>query len=106
MTGREIVEAAEESYAYVDIAGCNYLDVRYEMDGKLYPNRIILGTETYPRSIAGNWRLVQDNFHVLGEVGIGKVDYSGGPQAGFHFFLAATPGVRLGAATSTLPDIV
>jgi beta-galactosidase len=96
MTGREIAEATEESFASVDMAGYNYLDIRYESDGKLYPNRIIIGTETYPRNINRNWRLVQDNSHVIGdftwtgwdyigEAGIGKVHYSIG-RRGLNIF--------------------
>ncbi|PPF87299.1 glycoside hydrolase family 2 [Pseudoclavibacter sp. RFBJ3] len=77
----------EESYAVLDVAGMNYSDARYELDRDLFPDRIIVGTETWPSSIAGNWQLVEANTHVLGdftwtgwdylgETGIGTVRYA------------------------------
>jgi beta-galactosidase len=83
-----VSNATEEAYSCVDIAGYNYMDSRYESDKTLYPNRIICGSETFPKDIAANWKLVEENSHVigdftwtgwdyLGEAGIGKIDYSG-----------------------------
>jgi beta-galactosidase len=71
----------------LDVAGLNYSDARYELDREQFPNRVIVGTETYPPRIANNWRLVLDNSHVLGdftwtgwdylgEVGIGRTQYA------------------------------
>lgn len=90
-----VTESTAESFAAVDIAGYNYADIRYVTDKKLFPNRIICGSETFPRDIANNWMLVLDNGHVigdftwtgwdyLGEVGLGKVEYEDGgtPNAG------------------------
>ena len=81
-----VTKATEESFACLDIAGYNYMDSRYEMDKKLFPNRIIVGSETFPPDIDQNWRKVLDNSNVLGdftwagwdylgEAGIGKVTY-------------------------------
>ncbi|HAL73518.1 MAG TPA: glycoside hydrolase family 2 [Clostridiales bacterium] len=83
-----IGKATAESFACVDIAGYNYMAGRYELDAQLFPGRIICGSETNPDQIDRNWRQVLDNNHVIGdftwtgwdyigEVGIGKVDYSG-----------------------------
>jgi beta-galactosidase len=90
-----VSRATEESYSCVDIAGYNYMDSRYAGDKILYPNRIICGSETFPRDIAANWALVEANSHVigdftwtgwdyLGEAGIGKIDYSGKRGRGFY----------------------
>jgi beta-galactosidase len=76
-----------ESYSVLDVAGMNYSESRYELDRNLFPRRIILGTETFPTRIHGNWQLVQQNSHVigdftwtgwdyLGEVGIGRPQYA------------------------------
>ncbi|KND39648.1 glycoside hydrolase family 2 TIM barrel-domain containing protein [Streptomyces acidiscabies] len=81
-----VTERTAESFAVVDIAGMNYAEARYELDRELFPNRIILGTETFPTRIDGNWRLIERNPHVigdftwtgwdyLGEVGIGRPQY-------------------------------
>jgi beta-galactosidase len=78
-------EKTAESQAVLDVAGMNYGEARYVMDRELFPNRIIVGTETFPTRIDANWKLVKDNSHVigdftwtgwdyLGEAGIGRVD--------------------------------
>ncbi|KQO48265.1 MULTISPECIES: glycoside hydrolase family 2 TIM barrel-domain containing protein [unclassified Frigoribacterium] len=81
-----VTEKTAESFAAVDVAGINYGETRYVADRDAFPNRIIVGTETFPRNIDVNWRLVEENSHVigdftwtgwdyLGEVGIGRIQY-------------------------------
>lgn len=81
-----VTEATAESFGLLDIAGMNYLDARYVMDKELFPNRVIVGTETFPTRIDHNWALVTDHAHVigdftwtgfdyLGEVGIGRAHH-------------------------------
>ncbi len=73
-------------YSKVDIAGYNYGEQVYEGHHKMAPDRIIVGSETHPPTIAHNWKLVMDNPYVigdfmwtgwdyLGEVGVGVIDY-------------------------------
>lgn len=73
-------------YRKVDIAGYNYGEQVYEGHHKLAPDRIIVGSETHPPTIARNWKLVTENPYVigdfmwtgwdyLGEVGLGVIDY-------------------------------
>ncbi|MFM9441129.1 glycoside hydrolase family 2 TIM barrel-domain containing protein [Streptomyces acidiscabies] len=89
-----VSDRTAESFAVLDVAGMNYAEARYALDRDLFPNRIILGTETFPTRIAGNWHLVEEHGHVigdftwtgwdyLGEVGIGRPQYltEGGRQA-------------------------
>ncbi|MFE6820947.1 glycoside hydrolase family 2 TIM barrel-domain containing protein [Streptomyces sp. NPDC057690] len=82
-----VTERTQESYAVLDVAGMNYAEARYALDRELFPNRIILGTETYPTRIDGIWGMVEQNGHVigdftwtgwdyLGEVGIGRPQYA------------------------------
>lgn len=86
-----VTEATAESFAAVDIAGYNYADNRYVTDKDILPNRIICGSETFPKDIANNWKLVKENGHVigdftwtgwdyLGESGIGRVEYGESSQ--------------------------
>ena len=42
----------------MDIMGYNYMTARYASDAQTDPDRLMLGTETYPRQIAENWRLI------------------------------------------------
>ncbi|WP_280435015.1 glycoside hydrolase family 2 protein [Nocardia carnea] len=89
----EVTERTRESFAALDVAGINYGDSRYELDHELFPNRVILGTETWPTAIDHNWALVQRFPHVigdftwtgmdyLGETGIGSITYA--DDAGAH----------------------
>lgn len=99
-----VKESTEESFATVDVAGYNYAENRYVTDKKLYPNRVICGSETFPKDIATNWQLVKENGHVigdftwtgwdyLGEVGIGKIEYEdtnvGDAMYGFYPYYSA-----------------
>ncbi|MGX5682844.1 glycoside hydrolase family 2 TIM barrel-domain containing protein [Schumannella luteola] len=81
-----VTERTEESFAAVDAAGFNYGDSRYASDATAFPNRVMIGTETFPTRIDRNWQLVLDHPHVvgdftwtgwdyLGEAGIGRVDH-------------------------------
>jgi beta-galactosidase len=97
-----ITKRLEKASAGVDIAGYNYMTARYEPDGEKYPNRVIVGSETYPPEIARNWGLVKKLSHVIGdftwtgwdyigEAGVGIPAYSwgeGGFGAGFPSQLA------------------
>lgn len=89
VTHPSITRRLEMAFANTDIAGYNYMTARYEMDHKAYPNRVIVGSETYPPEIARNWALVKKLPHVIGdftwtgwdyigEAGIGIVGYQPG----------------------------
>ena len=76
-TSEPATQRTEESYAVLDVAGMNYAEARYELDKGLFPDRIIVGTETWPTSIAGNWALVRAHSHVLGDFTWTGWDYLG-----------------------------
>lgn len=73
----EVSKRLEKACANVDIAGYNYMSARYEGDGKKYPNRIIVGSETYPSDIAKNWELVNKLNYVIGDFTWTGWDYIG-----------------------------
>lgn len=83
-----IVEATNEAYEALDVAGYNYAESRYEYDRNLYDNWISVGSETFPKDLAANWKLCLENPDVvgdfswtswdyLGEAGIGKYTFEG-----------------------------
>ena len=74
---KTISERLEKACAGVDIAGYNYMTARYEQDGETYPNRVIVGSETYPPEIARNWDLVERLPHVIGDFTWTGWDYIG-----------------------------
>ena len=59
-------EKVKEACAQVDITGYNYAAARYEIDGKLFPNRILVGSETNPPDLDKNWELVEKLPYVIG----------------------------------------
>ncbi|WP_433675055.1 glycoside hydrolase family 2 TIM barrel-domain containing protein [Microbacterium gorillae] len=85
-----ITDSIEESAAVLDVVGFNYADSRYDLDAELFPNRVIVGSETFPDRIASLWADVRRLPHVIGdftwtgwdyigEAGIGRVDYTDAP---------------------------
>lgn len=54
----EVTKRLDIACANLDIAGYNYMTARYELDGKIRPNRVIVGSETYPPEIGRNGELV------------------------------------------------
>jgi beta-galactosidase len=102
----QVTQKTEEAFAMLDVAGMNYGDARYAMDKELFPNRVIVGTETFPSHIDVNWKLVEEHPHVLGdftwtgwdylgEAGAGRITYLEGEaapsfQGGFPWLTAWT----------------
>ncbi len=74
---QEIGGRLDLACAATDIAGYNYMSARYGPDGKAYPNRVIVGSETYPPEIARNWALVETLPHVIGDFTWTGWDYIG-----------------------------
>ena len=83
-----IGELTEQSFAALDVAGYNYAHTRYEADHVRYPNRIIVGSETFPPIIDEYWALVTKHpwiigdftwtgWDYIGEAGIGAATYEG-----------------------------
>lgn len=74
----EIVTGLLEEFASVtDLTGYNYLTARHEMEHEMYPNRVILGTETLPADIVRLWKIVKENPHVIGDMTWTGYDYLG-----------------------------
>ncbi|MCD7834891.1 MAG: DUF4982 domain-containing protein [Lachnospiraceae bacterium] len=74
---RAISDKLEKACAYLDVAGYNYMTARYERDAKDYPNRVIVGSETYPPEIARNWEIIKNAPHVIGDFTWTGWDYIG-----------------------------
>ena len=71
----------------LDAAGYNYASGRYDKDAVLHPERLIIGTETFPQDIFKNWEMVKQYpmlagdfmwtaWDYLGEAGIGAWAYT------------------------------
>ena len=87
-----------KTFEHLDVAGYNYLTHYVEGDHKKFPERVIVGTESYPNQAFVYWKDVEEKSYVigdfvwtaldhLGEVGMGSSRYvpadrpqRGGPQ--------------------------
>lgn len=75
-----------DCYALMDVAGYNYGIKRYEHDIRKYPERIILGSETFCSDAYAFWEFAKANpaligdfvwagMDYLGEIGVGSWEY-------------------------------
>ncbi|MBE2236314.1 MAG: glycoside hydrolase family 2 protein [Caldilineaceae bacterium] len=68
----------------LDVVGYNYLVQRYAVDGEKFPNRVIIGTETWGHRSYDFWTETARLPHVLGDFLWIAIDYIG--EAGFGAF--------------------
>ncbi len=66
-----------DAYANMDIAGYNYGILRYRHDLKKYPQRLILGTETFCNDAYRFWELARTEPRILGDFVWAGMDYLG-----------------------------
>ena len=96
-------KATKDAFAYLDICGYNYGTARYKTDGKKYPDRVIVGSETYISDLYRVWREIEHMPHIigdfvwtawdyLGEAGIGSWRYGEGGFAKPYPMLTANCG--------------
>ncbi len=77
-TASDMVDAAAAPVLDVlDIAGYNYAAPRYPLEGEKHPERIVVGTETYPHKLARNWAMVEKYPYVIGDFMWTAWDYLG-----------------------------
>ncbi len=70
----------------LDIVGYNYLEGKYEQDHVMFPERVMLGSENYPKEIGMHWPMIEKTpwligdftwtaWDYIGEAGIGKASF-------------------------------
>jgi beta-galactosidase len=82
------------AYALLDVGGYNYLWKMYEPDHAKYPERIMMGTESFPMEAFDNWQQVKKHSYVIGDFVWTAMDYLGETGIG-HTGLDSTPGFQL-----------
>lgn len=86
--GRSIWNDYTEAFcAPWDIVGYNYLDYHYEEAGRLFPNRIILATESKPRVFEEYWAEVEKYPYLIGDFEWTSHDYIGEAGIGKTFYV-------------------
>lgn len=61
----------------MDVVGYNYMEDLYEQDHEMFPERVILGSENFPKEIGFRWPLVEKLPYVIGEFTWTAWDYLG-----------------------------
>lgn len=93
-------KATEGTFAEVDIAGYNYGSHTYSKHLEQYPDRIIVGSETFPQDIADNWNLVSKDSRIIGDFMWTAWDYLGEAGVGYPLY-----GVKRGAFSKPYPVV-
>lgn len=76
----------------VDIVGLNYAERCYEPHHGYAPDRIMVGSETYPHSMAQRWPLIEKNSYLLGDFMWTAMDYLGEAGIGVPIYGASKGG--------------
>ena len=77
-TMRDDIEAiAAPTLDALDIAGYNYASCRYPLEQEKHPERIVVGSETYPYELPQNWKVVEEYPYLIGDFMWTAWDYLG-----------------------------
>ncbi len=82
-------ENSEPFISMLDVVGYNYMDNLYETDGERYPERVILGTESFPMQIDRVWDKVEKLPYIIGDCTWTCYDYIGEAGIGKAVYLDA-----------------
>jgi beta-galactosidase len=66
-----------QAFADLDVGGYNYLNNQYEIDHAEFPDRIMVGTESYAAEANNYWKQVEKNPWVIGDFVWTAMDYLG-----------------------------
>ncbi|KAF1299244.1 hypothetical protein BAU15_00945 [Enterococcus sp. JM4C] len=99
-------ESLREFSEGMDVVGYNYMTARHASEIELYPNRVVMGSETFPSDIAVLWQIVKENAHVIGDMTWTGLDYLGeAGLAGFFYGEGATGREKWPHRTANTGDI-
>jgi beta-galactosidase len=81
----------QAAFQYLDVAGYNYKLSSYERDHAKFPDRVMVGTESFPKDVDKVWQATEKSPYLigdfvwtamdyLGEAAIGRTGLSGDPQ--------------------------
>ena len=68
---------SDPAFQFLDVAGYNYQWSQYESDHARLPDRVMMGTETFPLELLENWKAAQEHPYVLGDFVWAGMDYLG-----------------------------
>lgn len=76
----------EELCGELDVVGLNYMPARHILERTLHPDRVVVGSESYPTEIARLWRIVEEAPHVIGDFTWTGYDYIGEAGIGSYHY--------------------
>lgn len=87
----------EASAVFLDVVGYNYKLAKYERDHQRFPNRIIYGSESFPKEVFAIWDLTERSPWLIGDFVWTAMDYLGEAGIGGGIYAANAKGMSLGA---------
>jgi beta-galactosidase len=69
--------SSDIGFKYLDIGGYNYHPEKYESDHARNPQRVMMGTESYPKDFFEFWTLVEKHPYISGDFDWTAMDYFG-----------------------------
>lgn len=83
-------EDSDPGFLHLDVAGYNYLPHQYESDHKRHPDRVMYGSESFPKDALAYWKHAEEKSYVIGDFVWTAMDYLG--EAGLaHAVLNTEP---------------
>jgi beta-galactosidase len=83
-------QANDPCFLHLDVGGYNYQWQQYEIDHKRFPERIMMGTESFPIEAYDTWQSAVKLRYVLGDFVWTAIDYLGESAIG-HTILSQEP---------------
>jgi len=68
---------SDPAFQFLDVGGYNYQWSQYENDHERLPQRVMMGTESFPLHAFENWQMVQKHPYVVGDFVWTGMDYLG-----------------------------
>ena len=70
-------ENTEPGFKHLDVCGYNYLPDDYEKDHERFPERVMFGSESFPKDALKYWAAVEEHPYVIGDFVWTAMDYLG-----------------------------
>ncbi len=91
-------DRSEPFCSFLDVVGYNYMEDHYKLAGKMFPERVILGTESFPMEIDRMWDYVERLPYVIGDCTWTSFDYIGEAGIGKSIFVSPdSPEAEMGS---------
>ena len=68
---------SDPAFPHLDVSGYNYLPEKYEGDHARHPDRVMYGSESFPKDALAYWQAVEKHPYVIGDFVWTAMDYLG-----------------------------